>query len=474
MESTKFYELVIAGIPYSLDLEYFLAKLKEQYRGILSIHRIVKYPAIPTTLVRVRTTYYSTQQHILQHGIYVNGIKHSTDISRPKFKILRCYKCQELNNHVAKMCPNQDRCVKCSEPHHSKNCQANQMNCANCGQGHRADSSRCPAWEKEYRNHVLSKTSASKKDITELRQLITNNHDEINNRLNQIIQQVVTKLNKAASPIKSRKRKAKRKRSCSITIPCSVDDPNSPSVEIQTFVNQESNIEITDHTNTELFIEPEPTVEIPQPETESSTIEQSQQSEAEIQTSSKDTRPTVGAQHVSPEADKFEYTIPIYYEPDEHEDVTTAETFCCKIPRSRDPQKRKLLKLFSHHLSLNKAVAPLTEISEMDTITVSEFDPHAYEAYMREIMTLNHACLRYRFETGYKTIKIMNERTRTISYEIACSKPHSTIKNESHTNISCCLFHHLSARIKDFINLNKGNIVNNKLSLASWRTICLE
>ena len=58
----------------------------------------------------------------------------------PSLKVLRCYNCQQYDDHVAAHCPNKDKsiCFKCGQQHqYNPECQ-NKISCAHCKEDHMA------------------------------------------------------------------------------------------------------------------------------------------------------------------------------------------------------------------------------------------------------------------------------------------------------------------------------------------------
>ena len=61
-------------------------------------------------------------------------------------KVLQCFKCQELGDHLAAACTKEQKCVLCSGPHRKTDCKAtkNEFKCANCAGNHASWSQECP------------------------------------------------------------------------------------------------------------------------------------------------------------------------------------------------------------------------------------------------------------------------------------------------------------------------------------------
>ena len=97
----------------------------------------------------------------VKEGLKVGKEKLNFEESYGKQKtIVRCFRCQEFGKHVARLCPNKQKCLKCSEEHQGKDCHVTEADekCANCRENHRADSASCDKFQ-EYKEKMKAKTS---------------------------------------------------------------------------------------------------------------------------------------------------------------------------------------------------------------------------------------------------------------------------------------------------------------------------
>ena len=97
----------------------------------------------------------------VKEGLKVGKEKLNFEESYGKQKtIVRCFRCQEFGKHVARLCPNKQKCLKCSEEHQGKDCHVTEADekCANCRENHRADSASCVKFQ-EYKEKMKAKTS---------------------------------------------------------------------------------------------------------------------------------------------------------------------------------------------------------------------------------------------------------------------------------------------------------------------------
>ncbi|CAM4823966.1 unnamed protein product [Rotaria magnacalcarata] len=83
----------------------------------------------------------------------------------PPSRILRCYICQQYDDHVAAHCPNKDKpiCFKCGQQHnYNPECQ-NEICCAHCKGSHMAGNPSCRSKiETRESKKMKMKTTSSK------------------------------------------------------------------------------------------------------------------------------------------------------------------------------------------------------------------------------------------------------------------------------------------------------------------------
>ncbi|CAF2929482.1 unnamed protein product [Rotaria sp. Silwood2] len=142
------YSLIATGIPAQWDLTDFELDVKKQYPSIVKVERMLVRGGTPIAKVRIDFSSNEDVQKILKHKrLLLDDENTSFPVQQyyPPFKILRCYNCQQYNDHVAANCPRKDTpiCFRCGQNHpYNPNC-SNKICCANCKEEHLAGNPSC-------------------------------------------------------------------------------------------------------------------------------------------------------------------------------------------------------------------------------------------------------------------------------------------------------------------------------------------
>ena len=125
-----------------LDRQEFPYKLVKRIRS--------RQRDAPTKMFRLILKDEGMKKKLLRDGIFLDqchfkcatALEDSSDAP----KILQCFKCQQLGDHLSRACPKEQKCVLCSGPHRKAECTASKENfkCANCSGAHAAWSQECP------------------------------------------------------------------------------------------------------------------------------------------------------------------------------------------------------------------------------------------------------------------------------------------------------------------------------------------
>jgi hypothetical protein len=142
------YSLIATGIPAQWDLTDFESDVKRQYPSIIKVERMLVRGGIPIAKARIDFSSNEDVQKILKNKrLFLDDENTSFAVQQyyPPFKILRCYNCQQYNDHVAANCPRKDNpiCFRCGQDHPYNPYCSNKICCANCKEEHLAGNPNC-------------------------------------------------------------------------------------------------------------------------------------------------------------------------------------------------------------------------------------------------------------------------------------------------------------------------------------------
>lgn len=155
------YSLIATGVPAQWDLIDFELEVKKQYPSIIRVERMLIRGGVPIAKVRIDFSSKVDMQSILKDNrLLLDDENTSFPVQQyhPPLKILRCYNCQQYNDHVAANCPRKENpvCFRCGQTHpYNPNC-TNKICCANCKGDHLAGNPNCRV-KIEERNKCKSK-----------------------------------------------------------------------------------------------------------------------------------------------------------------------------------------------------------------------------------------------------------------------------------------------------------------------------
>lgn len=142
------YSLIATGVPAQWDLNDFEREVKKQHPSIIRVERMLVRGGVPIPKVRIDFSSKADMQSILKiNRLLLDDENTAFSVQQyyPPFKILRCYNCQQYNDHVAANCPRKENpvCFRCGENHtYNPNC-TNKICCANCKGDHLAGNPNC-------------------------------------------------------------------------------------------------------------------------------------------------------------------------------------------------------------------------------------------------------------------------------------------------------------------------------------------
>jgi hypothetical protein len=150
------HQVIVKNVHTSVTEEEMVEMLQRQelpFRAIKRIHSREKQA--PTTLFRLILKTEEQKKKLLKDGIYLDQM-HFTCIqaledSKNTPKVLQCFNCQALGDHISSACKNQQKCVLCAGSHRKADCTKTKEEfcCANCQGNHAAWSNECSHRLKE-------------------------------------------------------------------------------------------------------------------------------------------------------------------------------------------------------------------------------------------------------------------------------------------------------------------------------------
>jgi ribosomal protein RSM22 (predicted rRNA methylase) len=105
------YSIVATGVPAQWNLTEFEVDIKKQYPTIVKVERLLIKGGIPISKVRID---FSSDQEVNKIMKNKRLLLDDTNTSfaiqpySPPFKVLRCFNCQQYNDHIAANCPHKN------------------------------------------------------------------------------------------------------------------------------------------------------------------------------------------------------------------------------------------------------------------------------------------------------------------------------------------------------------------------------
>lgn len=159
------YSLVAVGIPAQWSLVEFEEDLRKQYTTIVKVERLFVRGGLPIPKVRIDFSSNQEVNKILKKKRLMIDEENTSFAVQPytiPIKVLRCFNCQQYNDHVAAQCPFKDKpiCFRCGQSHPFNPRCTNSICCANCQQDHMAGNPNCPTKIEERKKHRNTVTSS--------------------------------------------------------------------------------------------------------------------------------------------------------------------------------------------------------------------------------------------------------------------------------------------------------------------------
>ena len=147
---TVTHQVVIKGVDIGVtmeEIEEVLTRQKLPYKAVKRIHSREREK--PTEMVRLILTQEDDKKRLLKQGILLDQYSFKcvpANQDTQNFpKILQCFNCQKIGDHLASECKNELKCVLCAGPHRKAECTAEkaEYKCVNCHQNHASWSAEC-------------------------------------------------------------------------------------------------------------------------------------------------------------------------------------------------------------------------------------------------------------------------------------------------------------------------------------------
>ena len=178
------------------EMEEILERQSLPFKAVKRIHS--RERGVPTRMFRLILKDEDTKKKLLRDGINLDQMHYkciqAIEDTKDYPKVIQCFKCQQLGDHLAGVCPNDQKCVLCSGPHRKADCQATKadFHCANCSGKHAAWSPECPKL-KEAVNLQKKPTLAQVASATVTPALLQETLQEIKLSVVSIIAEVVSR-----------------------------------------------------------------------------------------------------------------------------------------------------------------------------------------------------------------------------------------------------------------------------------------
>ena len=166
------YSIVVSQVPTQWNIENFKNDIKKQYPTTLKIERLFVKGAKPIPKVRIDFSTNKELTDILKNKRLLFDDAHTSlavEQYVPQTKILRCYVCQQYNDHTALNCPHKEKpiCFRCGQSHsHNPKC-TNKICCAHCEGEHMAGNPSCPreVEERRKRNEEIKSKNTNSQQV---------------------------------------------------------------------------------------------------------------------------------------------------------------------------------------------------------------------------------------------------------------------------------------------------------------------
>lgn len=182
----KIYKIVIKSVHPDIDLNDESVSSQLTGQGLTKFHRITNKDGKVTSLVKAEIVDLEKYKSILKNGLYFGFSR--TRAIEPDRPPNQCFKCQAIG-HSSFDCREIQRCAKCSGPHNFKDCDSENIICANCKESHWALSRSCPVLLESQK----TKSQGPSKSHSSYRNIVQSQFNLDENHLTKLICKIVEK-----------------------------------------------------------------------------------------------------------------------------------------------------------------------------------------------------------------------------------------------------------------------------------------
>ena len=145
------HQVVIKNVDVEVtqeEMDEVLTRQSLPYKSVKRIHS--RQRDMPTRMFRLILKDEETKKKLLRDGINLDMMHYkcipALEDTKTYPKVMQCFKCQKLGDHLVGSCQNEQKCVLCSGPHRKAECSVTKESykCANCKGNHAAWSQECP------------------------------------------------------------------------------------------------------------------------------------------------------------------------------------------------------------------------------------------------------------------------------------------------------------------------------------------
>ena len=193
------HQVIIKNVDEEVTQEEMEEVLTRQELPFKTVKRIrSRARDAPTKMFRLILKDEITKKRLLKEGINLDMMHYkcvpAIEDTKEYSRVLQCFKCQEIGDHLSGSCTKEQKCVLCSGPHRKAECKAKreEYKCANCSGSHAAWSPECPR-RQETQNKRKSSTFSQVASATVTPAFLKQTIQEIKESVVALVAEVVSR-----------------------------------------------------------------------------------------------------------------------------------------------------------------------------------------------------------------------------------------------------------------------------------------